>query len=109
MGKAADETDTITLMDGPYFHLGAGLVTHYIGGLAKDQNYFIQVQVDSISGTSISQKHHFGKNYLIFKVTMHLFTNELQPRDTDRILFIWSNVTLETILFLEFFYESNYQ
>ena len=49
-------------MDGPYFHIGAGLVTHYIDGLDKDRNYFIQVQVDSISGSSTSQKHHFGEN-----------------------------------------------
>ena len=65
--EAYEEGDT-SIMEGPHYHEGPGLITHQctISGLKKDQNYSIKVLVNSISGSSQSQEHYFGENYAEF-------------------------------------------
>ena len=61
--EASDEGDT-SIVEGPHYHEGPGPITQCtISGLKKDQNYSIEVQVNSISGSSRSQKYYFGENY----------------------------------------------
>ena len=59
-----EENDTaIVILEGPYFHIGPGLVPHCVNGLHKYRNYSIFVQVNSIAGSSESDKLYFGKNH----------------------------------------------
>ena len=52
------------LSEGPYFHKGPGVVYHCVNGLEVDRNYSVTVQVNSIAGSSKSEKYCFGKSQL---------------------------------------------
>ena len=56
-----DKDAAAIISEGPYSHLGPGLVPHIINGVQHDRNYSIFVQVNSIAGSSESDKLHFGK------------------------------------------------
>ena len=58
-----NETDAgIIILEGPYFHIGPGLVPHCVNGVQQQRNYSIFVQVNSIAGSSESDKLYFGKH-----------------------------------------------
>ena len=57
-----EENDGAVILEGPYFHIGPGLVPHCVNGLHKDRNYSIFVQANSIAGSSESDKLYFGKH-----------------------------------------------
>ena len=57
-----EENDAAVILEGPYFHTGPGLVLHCVNGLHKDRNYSIFVQVNSIAGSSESDKLYFGEH-----------------------------------------------
>ena len=48
------------ILEGPYFHIGPGLVPHCVNGVNQQRNYSIFVQVTSIAGSSESDKLYFG-------------------------------------------------
>ena len=50
--------------DGPHHHKGSGLIVHCIDGVQKNKNYSISVRVESIAGSSNSQKYYFGKSLI---------------------------------------------
>ena len=55
------EMDAGIISEGPYFHIGPGLVPHCVNGVNQQRNYSIFVQVTSIAGSSKSDKLYFGK------------------------------------------------
>lgn len=55
--------DTIKLY-GPHMHLGPGNVSHIImDGIQRDANYSLRVQLDSLAGSSASNRYYFGNHY----------------------------------------------
>ena len=50
-----------SLLNGPYYHRGPGMVSYRIGGLENDRVYSARLQVNHSTGITESAKHFFGK------------------------------------------------
>lgn len=72
--EEADNTAAaiISLLNGPYYHQGPGMVSHQIGGLENDHVYSARVQVNHITGITESAKHFFGKRNLCMQLVTSL-------------------------------------
>lgn len=56
-----DQQDSDTTVNGPHYHVGAGVVSNVVRGLRKNRNYSARVLVVSVTGTSESNTYLFSK------------------------------------------------
>ena len=77
IGNAATENLELIVMDGPYAHIGPGNVLYATkDGLKRDENYSLWVHLNSLAGSSASNRYYFGTFVLII-ATMHIHNHTI--------------------------------
>ena len=70
---ATRENFELIVMDGPHAHIGPGNVSYTTkDGIKHDGNYSLWVQLNSLAGSSASNKYYFGTSVLAATLTIQL-------------------------------------